>query len=105
MTTVHQIFCETHAHSRHGLVAVKDVVDDGRYGPTDKPTMSVIRRRCSCHVLQKTMRGTRTLFDSFNSITLRLVFIELSALRGCVVSGDGAFAALTEAGRVVTWGV
>ena len=102
---------EAHKSAQHdGDSVIIDIISKNN---GNKPVVE--RRPCTCILLLQALKENNIanmLFRDLNEPTLRLVFEELAAVPSYVVEtfttsaavADSASAAVTEDGRVVTWG-
>jgi hypothetical protein len=119
MSTMRAIWADAHAHHRHeqsavvhGVVFDTDVLAVNERGQRVvlEATTTVVRRACACVVLRDTMESGPTLLARFNSLTLKLVFVELARVSSRVMPMASPYGnwrasvALTGDGRVITWG-
>ena len=102
---IRRLLNHTHKRARHkGFGIIGNVI----FSNNDKPVVE--RRKCTCIVLFQALieNIANMLFKDFNEPTMSLVFEELAGVPSDMVEtmGRHAFAAvaLTEGGRVVTWG-
>ena len=101
MMTIKELLKDTHKRARHHLDSVIIDVIFQNGDPVVK------RRECTCIVLSQALikNISNMLFKDFNEPMLRLVFEELAKVPSSdVVKNRDAFAAVTDRGRVVSWG-
>ena len=99
--TIQKLLKDTHKRARHrGGIIIIDIIF-----PNGKPVIK--RQQCTCIVLSQALieNIANILFGDFNEPTMRLVFEELAEVPSEVAEAYRASAAVTECGRVVTWGI